>query len=212
MEKHIIDFNEKIYHVGNLDIKKQRSNSYEGNALSISSMPDTWRKIARLKGDTYILKKKNIKFMDIHNAKEDILYKKNVINWGISNNYVKKGTAFKISWYDEDIGDEVFSLFDNYEKAKNESYEDENIEKIINYNLPTQKLSAEINNKNPVDLLNTLDYLFIVYAKNKLNLDGFWFYDEGRPEIYSAPRGGIFNIEDWNICKIENNKKLKQKM
>lgn len=70
--ENFININE-VYHVGNLDYKNHSKYSYEANGISVSIHPDKWRKVAKLKGDNFLLKKNNGIFLNSHLIDKNII-------------------------------------------------------------------------------------------------------------------------------------------
>lgn len=207
--KHIIIINEELYHIGDLNHKKQRINSYESDTLSVSLHPDDWIKIAKLGGkNKYILSKKDAKFLDIVSAEIDALFLKEVNEWGLDKGYITTDKIYKNTWYDDEIDCEMFTLHDSYEEALKECMEEENIS-TINGIFPTELLNKERNHGEKIELINTQRFLLFQYAKEEMKLDGIWIDSILDPNNYQAPAGGIFNMTEWNIKTLSKKQKVK---
>lgn len=205
--KHIININQNLYHIGDLTNKQQRDNSYESNTLSVSVHPEEWIKIAKLGGkNKYSLFKSNAKFLNIISVENDNLLMKNITNWGILNNYIYLDTLYKVSYYDDEMECELISLYNTHLEAEKEAPTPEDITVIKNSLLSTQNLNDKRNNGKEIEPINVKRFLIFQYAQEALKLDGIWIDSKLDVYNYQAPAGGIFNINDWKIKQVLNNK------
>lgn len=181
-----------VYHIGTMDISKKSTHSYEGSGLSISTMPDVWRRISETTyGDTIKLTKNNGIFLDYYKLLKNKDLIKNITEWGIDNNYV-----FEVPIYRVLINGLGYMEFFTYDEAIKEA---DNLKKIkIKKGLKnTEKLRKETM-QNKIDPLSIFDFLVTVYIENTTNFDGVWWND--KIDYDSAPRGVIFNkkINEWD--------------
>ena len=179
-----------IFHVGTMDISKKTAFSLEGNGLSVSNCPDSWRRITEgfTHGDLFRLRKHDMKLLDFYSLTPD--EKDAIQRWAIDEGYVRPGDLYQCISYDED-GLEYHSLHESYEEAFCEADEDEVRVVQCAGLLPTDKLLSYSLVK--VDLLNIPDIITELYAAHVLDYDGIYWDEELNECAYSAPRGVIFN-------------------
>jgi hypothetical protein len=190
-----------VYHVGTIDpqnITQRPKTSYslEGSGLSVSVHPNEWRKIAKLPGDMISLTKNDSTFYTVK-AKD----KKKILEWCVENDFLNTATKFRVSRYDEELG-EAFMEFDTKEEALNEADEEDQIETVNGYVFGSKGItywnnfcSSKISN----DLAEA--YAPIFYAE-AMGYDGVWWNETLDVANYSAPRGVIFQskLNEWKIA------------
>ena len=200
------DYNQihPLYHVGTMDLSKKQNYSLEWNNLSVSICPDAWRRITEgmTHGKTWKLEKANAKFLDYYalTEKEKTL----IQEWAIRENYVEEKTLYKAISYDED-GTEIYRLYENYEEALIEVYNEiENVKEQKGF-IPTNKLK-DISLVN-IELLNIRDIMAQLYAEKVLHYDGVYWDEQLDIYSYSAPRGCVFNsrLKTFNITEETRN-------
>lgn len=200
------ELNYPLYHMGEMDISKKSSFSYEGNGLSVSMCPLAWLNIINVSSSkVWELDKKDIKLLDYYSIPEKS--RKDIIQWGIKNDYliaVEGRYIYKL--YDE-FERTMDMLCDSFKEAcleaclENEysSYEDylnseeskkEIIIPTISYN-PTGKLIKESLIK--IDKDNIEDMVLMLYLEKYTDYDGIYWRHELDTDILSAPCGVIFN-------------------
>ncbi len=189
-----------VYHVGTIDpqnITQRPKTSYslEGSGLSVSVHPNEWRRIAKLPGDTLSLTKNDANFYTVK-AKD----KNKILEWCIQNDFLTPAIKFRVSRYDEELG-EAFMEFDTKEEALNEADDEDQIETVDGYIFGSKGIaywhsfcSSKISN----DLAEA--YAPIFYAE-AMNYDGVWWNETLDVANYSAPRGVIFQskLNEWKI-------------
>lgn len=191
-----------VYHTGTLDASKKKAHSHEGPGLSITSADavNSWVKLARASGQLWELSKKNDSFIDYHRLSENQLA--TVLNWGVTQKLIKKQDEFTVTYYDEEMDDEMIMSFDNREdaEAEAEGYETEVVTKE-GYS-PTALANKRAGFK--IDLALLKDILVTFYAEDVLKIDGVWWQDTHDVSRYSAPRGVIVPsmIKSWNAQTI----------
>ena len=197
-----------LYHVGTMDISKKSRTSFEGNGLSVSNCPDVWRRITEgfTHGDCFQLSKPDLKLLDYYAlTKEEI---ETIQNWAVEHGYVEPGQVYKSIVWDEE-GNELYSLYDSYDKALEESDFEEDRVKAVAGLLPMKKLTEQSLVK--VELLNVQDIITSLYAERVLDYDGI-YWDEFLDEAaYSAPRGVIFNSKLPSFNVVNNTKEQEKK-
>jgi hypothetical protein len=186
-----------LYHVGTLNIAK-RQDGFEGNNLSVSTVPDSWRKINKgaTGGDVWELTKKNNKFLDYHNLTKA---QWNQINkWGIKNDYLIPAIVYRV-WTTNEEGEERYSDYYTKEKAKDEAYDESNIEIIKKSLKATPKMQQRIGNTD-------VSLITVLFAEEILNIDGVYWTDVHDISSLSAPRGTILNtkLNTWNKKNLGN--------
>lgn len=175
-----------IYHVGTMDISKKSNFSQEGNGLSVSNCPDAWRQITEgfSHGDCFKLSKPYMKLLDYYSLTDE--EKTTIQKWAVQQGYVSPGVVYKAVF-----GDEIYSLYDQYEKALEEVGDDPESVVPIESILPTQKLLDYSLVK--VELLDLPSIIAELYAEQVLDYDGVYWDEVLDVYSYSAPRGVIFN-------------------
>lgn len=186
-----------VYHVGEFDVSKKDFSSYEGYGLSVSEHPDEWSYIARLSGDTHVLKKMGGRFVDFHELTEDDWDM--VIDWGISSGYVTRDVVYVTQWYDDEWEQEFEMVSDSLQELIDEDYDEEDIETREGL-FPTRRMHDRMSHE--VNLASVRDYLLIMYVDDTLeDMDGVWWEDDFDVSRLSAPRGCILprKLDDWEI-------------
>jgi len=190
-----------VYHVGFLNpacpIRYQPAGySFEGNGLSVSTYPEEWMKIAKLGGGSkFRLSKDSPLFLNAH----DRVNQASALKWALDAEMIKKIEAFRVSYFDDEYGEELCSDYLTLEEAQQEAPEDENISKIEGYQVTDHMMPYFKTGISP-GLVMSKDYALIWYAE-AAGLDGVWWNDEYAPELLSAPRGVIFQnkLDEWKI-------------
>lgn len=188
---------EKTFHVGTFDITSKDYTGYEGYTLSVSPCPDDWRWIARLSGDDYKLTKDGGLFVDYYELTDD--QKEAIYAWGVTNGYVYEDTAYKYTFYDSERDENVFMLFQTYEKAFYESGEDDEAISGETVYMSNDKMNTFMNHE--VSMTNVFAFLLIMYVDLNTTFDGVYWDDNLDRYSYSAPRGGIVPraMSSWTI-------------
>jgi len=193
----------RVYHVGDMDINSKSDFSLEGSGLSVSVNPEEWRKIAQLGGRSlYELTKPNGMFVNAYRLKK--AQRQDIIQWGVTNNYVTLTDTYRVYQYDEE-GRRSYMEFPTYEKAQAQVDDPKDIKISKTGLLPTNKLNSETK-QSKIDPTQTYDLLFTIFVEKTTNYDGIWWNDVLDVYDYSAPRGVIFNskLGEWKINKIKN--------
>ncbi len=187
----------ELWHTGNFDSSKKKSESHEGSGLSVTTHPEEWKSITQLSGKTWTLSKKNNNFIDKHALSQN--EKNNIVQWGIDNKYIQYQSTYKVSWYDDDLDSEVSMEFGTKEEAIQEVGVD-NIDDIreIKHGINMLPKLAK-RTKNQITPSMSFDLLLTVYAEDH-DYDGVWWEDNLDVARYSAPRGVIVptKLQTWN--------------
>lgn len=201
------ELNYPLYHMGEMDISKKSNFSHEGNGLSVSICPLAWLNIINVSSSkVWKLDKKNIKLLDYYSIPKKS--HKDIIQWGIKNNYLTKVKGRYIyKYYDDEFKQTIDILCNSFKEAcleacleneyptyedylKSKEAKDEVIVPTISYN-PTQKLIntflIEINKDNIKDMV------LMLYLEKYTDYDGIYWRHELDTDILSAPCGVIFN-------------------
>ena len=198
----------KLWHVGSMDPKDKRDDSYEGAGLSVSVNPEEWQQIARIGGDLWELTKSGNRFVNYHRLTK--VQRKSIREWGVKNGYATPAELWRHSYFDEEVGEGEwrYSDFDTKEQAEAElggqgEGVDEKVEPVEGGLKATPKLEQKTLRKNisPVEMD---DLLVTAYAEDELDCDGVWWQDTLDPENLSAPRGVIFpaRLPEWSKKKV----------
>jgi len=191
-----------LYHVGSLDPKHKRRDSYEGAGLSVSIHPAEWRQIARglVAGQTWALTKAKNKFIAATRLSKT--QKAMIAQWAVTNGWAESSTIYRLSWFDDEMDDTMYSDFTTREEAEREAYdpEDADIKEIPGTLIATDALRHRTN--NDAAPVTVPDLILTVYAE-ELGYDGVWWDDRLDVRNYSAPRGVIVpsKIKTWTVLK-----------
>lgn len=195
----------QVSHVGTFNQAHKKSYSYEGDGLSVSLHPDEWRRIARIGGETHLLTKDGAQFADFHSMDLDSLDV-----WGVENQLIEQATFFRITYFDDEMGSDVYTDYVDPVEAQEEldCMEDPalSVEEVKGYN-PTAKMHSEMGVNT--DHSEYQKHLFGLYIQQNFpELDGVWFADTLDVLAYSAPAGMIFTnkLTQWKIHKKEGSK------
>lgn len=191
----------KVFHVGTMDISKKSSFSLEGSGLSVSVHPEEWQKINPLTaGVLHVLTKNNGQFVDAHRLNKK--QKRNIILWGIQNEYIVQKGTYRYYYYDDELEQEVYMEFPTYEEAEKEVDDKSDIKFESKGIFSTEKLFIKTN-QSKIYAATTFDLLLTVYVETETEYDGIWWNDKLDVLSYSAPRGVIFNskLKEWNVTK-----------
>jgi RNA:NAD 2'-phosphotransferase (TPT1/KptA family)/8-oxo-dGTP pyrophosphatase MutT (NUDIX family)/ribosomal protein L32 len=194
-----------LWHVGTMNPKDKRDDSYEGAGLSVSVNPEEWQMIAKIGGDLWELTKPGNKFVNFHRLSKP--QRKQIADWGIKNGYAQPANLWRHTWYDDEIDDERYSDYATKEEAEAElgGYgEGEKVEPVKGGLTATPKLSQK-SKRGKIDPLEVLDLLVTAYAEDELDCDGVWWADDLDPDNLSAPRGVIFptKLSSWKKRKVQ---------
>jgi hypothetical protein len=194
---------DELYHIGSLDPKDKGlyyQSSYEGHGLSVSLDPDEWERIAKLGGGQWWRLSSEGKFIDAHQL--DLKQRQQISDWGVANDLVKEIEAWRVSYYDDELDDEVGFLFEDYQEACLEAESWEAKPQKTETLKATQKLEQALGMQSDLD---AFDHLLVIWAERTQDCDGIWWADQYG--LYSAPRGVIFPkaLGRWHQEKILDN-------
>lgn len=188
----------KLYHVGDLSKPRVKPHfSLEGSGLSVSKHPGAWRQIAKLGGDLWQLSKKNPKFLLATKKNNDA-----AIKWSVENGWVVPAIKYQVSWYDDEMEDEMSFEVPTREEAEAEDQGE--VKEIESFNLGPKGIAywKEAFTSKP-DNNMAKDFAIIWFAEHK-GYDGVWWDETLDPSRLSAPRGVIFQsrLPDWTTTKV----------
>ena len=187
---------EEVFHVGQRpgtkgSTEKGRS-SFEGNALSVSTHPDAWRRIARpLPGALWRLEGPG-RFIDYHAFSDQQL---SSLLQSRRDLVRPKTHYFALVGEDED-GAVWEGPFTKREEASAEVDRAEDVVPSVLW-LPTPKLLSSSGAIRGEDA--TTDALLVIAGEQ--GLDGVWWDDDLDIYAGSAPRGGLLRsrLREWDI-------------
>lgn len=200
------------FHVGSMNIQDKKD-SYEGSGFSISIHPNEWRKIARLSGDLYRVRKETASFLDYYKLSKK---KRNeIFVWGVKQGYLVEGDAWRYEYEDE--GEPTIAEFASYEEwydmFATEAEDEEQLEEWKNslkkdrsfYGTDKLARLSCWSRELPPSLAKT--FCILRYAEEKLDVDGVYWNDILNVYRYSAPRAVIFQsrLSEWTIERIQEN-------
>lgn len=184
-----------VTHIGTLDPSHKgiRGPSQEGLGVSFSLHPQDWERIAKLGGQPWwVADLSGCQVLDGH-----AFVKANapaLEQWGVANALVQPVSAWRVSWFDEEIDDTLCFLVASRDEAEQEAERDDvTIEEIPGL-APTaalvQAMGAAAHDVGKPSL-SALQDLATIWAQSE-GLDGVWWDDIYDPQSLSAPRGVIF--------------------
>jgi 8-oxo-dGTP pyrophosphatase MutT (NUDIX family)/RNA:NAD 2'-phosphotransferase (TPT1/KptA family)/GNAT superfamily N-acetyltransferase len=200
----------KLWHVGTMNPKDKRDDSYEGAGLSVSVNPEEWSMIAKLPGSYWEFTKPGNKFVNFHRLSK--AQKQQIVKWGIKNGYAQPAQLWRHEWYNDEIDDWQYSDYPTKAEAEGElgSYgPEEKVTPVKGGLNATPKLSQK-SLRGKIDPTEVMDLLVAAYAEDELDCDGVWWDDTLDPENLSAPRGVIFpsKLPSWKKRKAGRGAKL----
>lgn len=212
------------YHVGNME-KRMKKASYEGAGLSVSDVPDSWRRIARLSGDTYKFEKEGGRFLNM--VYLSIPLRKEILEWAVSREYLLTERIWVYHFYDEEFDGfyerEFVSKEEALEEVSWEDMDDEEQEllmkRIKQRDNPEEEFAGTLFSVKRYQASQQLleleewsgtcpsqqaeDFAIMRYAEEVLKLDGVYWDEEHDPIRLSAPRAVIFQsqLHNWSHQK-----------
>lgn len=189
-----------VYHVGNLDSPRKKPHvSYEGSGLSVSLHPDAWRKIARghVSGDTWELSKDDPKFLLATKAN-----KEKAAQWAVKNGWLEEATRYRVSWFDDEMDDEVSMEFDSLDEAQAEDRGEPEPVNSYTFAKKGKDYWRKAFQSKPDNSMAS-DFAVLWFAEGR-GYDGVWWNDKLDPVRLSAPRGVIFQsrLGEWSKKKV----------
>lgn len=178
-----------VWHVGDLSkpktVSPHRSEiSQTGPGLSVSLSPEEWKQFLKLGGfDTWRLSRHAAAFLDASALSDRDV--EQIINWCVENGFVSIKTAWKTSYFNEDIEANVDILNETKDQAIAESMlfnEDENITEV---NIPvitkkglntfSRKLKKETYFFDATDFCISI-WSNLILSKEIKDLVGVWWH------------------------------------
>lgn len=185
---------ERVWHVGDMDLSSKSSFSLEGNGLSVSQHPDAWEQIAQLGGAPWwALCKPSASFCDAIELSTE--QQAEITRWGIESGWVELVDRFRVSYFDEELEDEVYY----YTSDATDADEGEEVA-AVQVISPTPSMTTRLSVHCDADV-GCFDLLLSLYVEDETDLDGIWWYEELDPARYSAPRGVIVptRLDGWLV-------------
>lgn len=203
------------YHVGTMDINKKRVSSYEGDCLSVSQHPESWRRVAYLEGDTFRLYKEDGQFLNGYALTDEQMNE--ILTWGVKVgylNYIPKKRFFLL--FEKDEGEEFFSRFD-FRKEWEEAIgwdamnaEDQALLELAFMYDDSRFVATDALKKSegwnmedcPSDVVDML--ILMRYADEILDIDGVYWEDALNEKDCSVPWASINTrrLGEWSIEKM----------
>ncbi len=182
-----------VFHVGTLAAADRgRRESYEGNALSVSSCPDAWRSIARCSGEVFLLRSPEPKpFLSMHDVKPAALTR--ILRWAQTEKLVEPIKVFR-AW---STGEEGESRFSEYRTLKEAIEEGTRVSTVSGWAGNTELVRARGLQAIPIGE-SAVDFAVMTFAERS-GFAGVWWNETYDPANLSAPRGAIFRsaLQTW---------------
>lgn len=166
-----------------------RGASLEGSGLSVSLHPQAWVRIAKLGGlPTWRLNRENGVFLEARKLKGEAhdFY----VRWALRKGWLQRTKAYRVVWFDDELGGEVQSLYPTQAEALREA--EGRIEAVTRVDAFAGTALLEERVGSRVSLLTAQDLALTVFCEQVLSVDGVWWSDVLDPGALSAPRGVIF--------------------
>lgn len=177
-----------LFHVGTLQLEDKKAASFEGEGLSVSPCPDSWRAIARIVGDTWKIDKA-LNFLDAHALKDN--QKSEIIQWANIRGFISQATLYRVEWFDDEMGQTMSTLFKSKEEATEEA-EDMGVDFIPVDDYLATEVFPDATVRAGMNSIEFMDILLTAYAKvEHPEIDGVWWNDKHDVNRYSAPRGVV---------------------
>lgn len=185
-------FKSGLFHVGSLKLEDKKVASFEGDGLSVSPCPDSWRIIARITGDTWKIEE-SLKFLDAHSLTSK--QKAEIVNWAQGQGFIVSSTLYKVEWFDDEMNQMMHTLFKDHDEAHEEA-EDMGTDLIpVDDYLSTESFPDETVRAGMTSI-EFMDILLAAYVKAEHpEVDGVWWNDKHDVNRYSAPRGVIHRVK-----------------
>lgn len=194
-----------LVHIGTMSPhdKGIRGDSYEGHGLSVSTCPEAWESIAKLGGQPWWALESNFtvgpQFLDLLATSAES--RATMVAWAVEKGFVTRCAGAKLSWYDADHDETVFTTFENPHSAQlefeamTEEYDGEPgnapvLESYDGWKLTSAGLAAVARTR--ADLNETPTMAAILYCESETDLDGVYWGDTLDVHALSAPRAVIF--------------------
>lgn len=194
-----------LFHIGTMSPpdKGVRGDSYEGHGLSVSTCPEAWESIAKLGGQPWWTLESNStagpRFLDLLATPTEAREK--MVAWAVDRGFVIPCVGAKLSWYDADHEEMVYTTFDNPHSARLEfeamtdEYEGEPenapaLESYEGWKLTPAGLAAVARTRAALDETPTM--AAILYCESETDFDGVYWGDRLDVCALSAPRAVIF--------------------
>jgi hypothetical protein len=190
----------------------QRWVSQEGIGLSVSRHPQDWIAIAKLGGlPIRTLARRDGapgRFLDGHAAKRVAR------DWGVAQSLVRSVPAWRVSWYDDEVEDEVGMEFLDQAEARLEAEERQAetedgapairpVRRLVAVGALAARLATQYGQSfaAKLDPVIESELLNRFVAARHPELDGVWWKDAYDPAALSAPRGLILpeRLPDWQV-------------
>ena len=196
----------RLWHVGSLQIedKGRQGPSQEGSGLSVSLHPEDWAGIARLNGPTWDARRKGNQFLDFHKLKP--AQREALQAWGIAKGYIVLKQQWEMRYFDSEMDDECFSLFDTEAEARQEVpdwLEESEQAKITEVTRPCATPAMGERLQYDIRWCDAMDMAATFWVEDETTFDGVWWNDTYAPHSLSAPRGVIVKraLAHWTITK-----------
>lgn len=188
---------EGLVHIGTLDASHKKGWSFEGACLSVSQWPDEWEGIAQLGGSPWWqCSRPGHRFVDaLALAEED---RQAVEEWGVAGGLCEREAAWEVSWYDEELEEEMRSVFLSRDAALQEARDEEHGKpRKVKVLAPTEALRKRMGTS--VDA-GCFDEVLICFAEDH-GYDGVFWDEILDPQRLSAPRAGIVpsKVKEWRF-------------
>ncbi|MBK1666621.1 hypothetical protein CKO28_01005 [Rhodovibrio sodomensis] len=181
-----------IYHVGTLAGHAPSGSSFEGNALSVSLCPETWRQIARL-GDAPVwrLDKPDARFLDLTLLRTG--ERAALVDLAVRHALIIRARVFRV-WDTDEAGYPAYMEFADRAEADAEASDDPDDPKTITEEdglVATANLAKRVGIAGDAPSDMTFDFSVMALAED-WGLDGVTWQEALDPFGLSAPRGAIF--------------------
>lgn len=192
-----------LFHVGTMNPADKwiRGLSHEGAGISVSSVPEVWRSLARL-GDCPLWRceKRGHQFLDAHSMQPE--EKSHVYIWARDEKFVEPVPLWELTYFDDELNAPVHSLYPTKAEALSEADEGAEVTETLGWK-GTSTFVQRLNAPREVPAILLFDILLTFLAEDA-GLDGVFWDDELDPFRYSAPRAVIALpcINSWNFKKV----------
>jgi hypothetical protein len=202
-----------LWHWGTLQSERkfEAGKSWEGNLFSMSACPEAWRAIGRFGGYELHVQSDPTVMLDmrsvLHGTTSLDKGIRNLITlWALERKLLEYTEIFQISWFDDELDENVTAQYRTQEEAEIERGDEEDDYKIITSSIQLISTSTlNLRHGFRANEIHGMEFAVIDWAKEHIAQHVMGVYWTGRldPLAYTAPKAGIFDITKLNLSSTD---------